>query len=134
PLLPRLKIGGLFLADLEERIARERIHRLHPSAEQDRQPAELGVLKTVFLRLAKRAEKPRGHDAGQNDWKPFLHAGFRFNMKPIKCDINCTTRPVATMMHPAYGVSQPGLRTTCNTDDGRRPALVAASPASIWNW
>src|SRR6185369_5236353 len=83
--LPRFEVGVLFLADLQKRIARQRIHRLAAAIEHQRQAAEFGVRKIFFLRRAQRVQKPRRHHARYNEWQPFFHGqAFRWVEPPAR--------------------------------------------------
>jgi len=84
PAFPRFQVGRLLLAQLQERVARERVHRLDPAVEHDRNPAELRIGKIRVLRRPQRADKPRGHDTGQNERQPFFHTRFLRDTNPTR--------------------------------------------------
>ena len=84
PAFRWLQVGRLLLAQLQEGVARERVHRLNPAVEHDWNAAELGVGKIRVLWRPQRAEKPRGHQTGQHERQPFFHGRFLRETNPTR--------------------------------------------------
>ena len=78
PAFPRLGVERLFLADFQQRIARERIHRHDAAVRGQRQPAEFGEGEIFVLRRLQIAEKPQRHHEHQRRRRPFLKNLFHF--------------------------------------------------------
>ncbi|MGA3283362.1 MAG: hypothetical protein ABSD57_02735 [Verrucomicrobiota bacterium] len=64
PILPRFEVERLLVAQCQQRVASQRIHRLQPAVGEQRQVPEPRVVKTLVLGRAQRAQKPHGHDHG----------------------------------------------------------------------
>jgi hypothetical protein len=60
PAFPRLGVERLLLADLQKRIARERIHRLQTAVINDRQFAKF-VEREILV--GRRLQLPKNHSA-----------------------------------------------------------------------
>ena len=117
-VMPEFPGGNFFqrhvasAADLEQGVARDGVERLDAAIEQHGQAAKFAGAQFAIpfgqhddddFRGEQRDEKPR------QDFVESFHAVLRFEAKRIRCVMNCSIMPAATITHAKYGVSQLGL-------------------------
>ena len=73
---PRFGVDGLFFADLEQGVARDRVEWLHAAVEDYRQAAEVIEVETGLFRRVQLAEEPQCHDEHEQRRRPFLEDLF----------------------------------------------------------
>src|SRR5262249_17900636 len=111
---------GLAAADDGEAGAGQGVDGFDAAVVQHREPAEL---VQVHGAAALRRRKDHGEQvkAGPEHGDPrhvareVVHCANLRRRKPTRWRPKCTSMPTATMAQEKYGMSQPGLSTTCRT-------------------
>lgn len=104
-------------ANLEQCVPPHGIERLHPAIEQHGQPAKGLPVESPFGSGQKERHhlrhKHRQQTPGNQFIQQIFHPTLRWRKKLNRCRLNCQINPRLTSTQATYGVSQPGLRTTC---------------------
>ena len=116
-LFPVGEPHSLFAANNEQRIARNRIERLDPAADEHRDSPEAGQIEIAACGPGRQPaggepEQSKEKDKSRNE--TFHASAVLLRLEnPTRWYPNCTSNPAATTMHAMYGAMKLGLRTTC---------------------